>query len=212
MSTITVCFVDENDVQRRAFANALAGLFADSGISIKEMAPLPKVEDYAALLADGSVMGLILDQKMEDGGVGYSGTQLSAHLRGFMPKLPIVILSNYTDDPALFEQDADAVEYLISKKTIVDPTARDAQIFKARFLRRLSGYADLIGARAQRFHDLLVKSLKESLNAEEAAEMGLLESERLLPQQAKEIGDVKALQDAITELKKRLNKDDLPLA
>lgn len=211
MNPITICFVDENDEQRRAYARVLAELFADSGVAIKAIAPLPKVEDYAALLADGSVMGLILDQKMEDGGVGYSGTQLSAHVRGFMPKLPIVILSNYTDDTALFEQDADAVEYLISKKTIADPTTRDAQIFKARFLRRLGGFADLIGTRAQRYHDLLVKSLKETLSAEETTEMGLLESERLLPQQAKEIGDVKALQDAIAELKKRLNKDDLPL-
>ncbi len=210
MNQITICFIDENDEQRRAYARVLGELFADTGIVVKAMAPLPKVEDYSAILADGSVIGLVLDQKMEDGGVGYTGTQLSAYLRGFMSKLPIVILSNYTDDPAL-EKDADAVEYVISKKTIADPTTRDAQIFKARFLRRLGGFAEILGARAQRYQDLLVKSLRESLPPEEAAEMGLLEKERILPQQAKEIGDVKALQDAIAELKKHINKNDLPL-
>lgn len=211
MNANIVFLVDENGEQRRAFALTLGELFEGAGLTIKPMAPLPTPADYAPLLADGSVVSLILDQKMEDGGVAYSGTQLSAYLRGIAPKLPIFILSNYTDDRALFEEGEGDVEYIVSKKMIADPTSRDAQIFKARFLRRLNVFVDLLDARAKRYHDLLVKSLREKLTPEEEKEMGLLENERIIPQQAKEIGDIKALEAAISELRERIQSDNLPL-
>lgn len=209
MNPDTVYLVDENEEQRRAFVLTLSELFEGCGLTIKPLAPLPRPEDYAPLLATGSVAALILDQKMEDGGVAYSGTVLSSFLRGIVPKLPIIILSNYTDDRALFENGEGAVEYIVPKKIITDPTTRDAQIFKERFLRRLSAFVDLLNGRAKRYHELLVKSLREKLTPEEAAEMGLLETDRALPQQAKEIGDVMALEAAIDELRKRITPDEM---
>lgn len=211
MKPDTVYLVDENAEQRRAFTLTLNELFEGNGIVIRSMAPLPNPEDYAALLAGGTVAALILDQKMEDGGVAYSGTQLSARLRSIAPKLPIFILSNYTENRSLFEDGEGDVESIISKKDITDPTTHDAQIFKARFLRRLSGFVDLLDERAKRYHDLLVKSLRETLTPEEEKEIGVLETERIIPQQAAEIGDIKALQVAIAELRKRIHPDELPL-
>ena len=204
MKSHLVYLIDENDEQRRAFSLVLNELFKGSGLLIEGRVPLPKPQDYAAVIASGDVSALILDQKMEDGGVAYSGTQLSGFLRGIVPKLPIYILSNYTDDYALFEDGEGYVEDLISKRSVTDPTSKEAQIFKARFLRRIGGFVDVVEQRAARYHDLLVKSLRETLSPDELAEMGILESERAIPQQAMELRDIHDLSAAIEELRKRI--------
>ncbi len=209
MSPKTAYLVDENEEQRRAFTLTLNELFEDTGVVIQAIVPLAVPADYAPLLAEGSVAALILDQKLEDGGVSYSGTELSAYLRGIVPKLPIVILSNYTDDPALFEKGEGEVEYIISKKVIADPTCRDAQIFKARFLRRLDVFADVLDERARRYHVLLVQSLNKPLNAEELAEMNALEGERLSAVAAAERERQQQLDADITRLKSLLGRDKL---
>jgi hypothetical protein len=211
MKSNIVYLIDENEEQRRAYALVLGELLDGTGLVIEPLAPLPTPDDYAPLLATGSVVALILDQKLEDGGVAYSGTQLSGHLRGIAPKLPIFIISNYTNDPELFKDGEGDVEYIIAKKVINDPTSRDAQIFKARFIRRLGVFADVLNERTQRYHNLLVKSLSESLTNEEEKELGLLETERAIPQQATEIRDIKALEDAIAELRSRMNPNKTSL-
>jgi hypothetical protein len=203
--------VDENEEQQRAFSLTLGELFADTGLRVIGMGPLAEPADYLEMLAKGDVAALILDQKMEDGGVRYTGTQLSTYLRGVSPKLPIVILSNYTDDRNLFEDGEGDVEYVVAKSAIVNPTSREAQIFKARLVRRLDVFADLLQERSRRFHDLLVKSLREGLTSEEQTEMGLLETERLLPQQAAELKDIEALDKAIAELRRRMYPDNFTL-
>jgi CheY-like chemotaxis protein len=204
----TVYLVDENDEQRRTYARILKELFEGSGLIITDLIPFPTVNEYTALLKSGRVAALILDQKLEDGGIPYSGTQLSSHLRGITPKLPIFILSNYTNEPELFVGGEWSVEDIVPKSIVLDPTSEGAKIFKARFLRRLGVYGDVLDDRAQRYHDLLVKSLKETLTAEEQNELGLLETERVLPQHATELEDVKALENAIAELRRRLGSDD----
>lgn len=209
MNPDTIFLVDENLQQRRAYVLALNELLQGTGYSVEALEPLPLVTDYGGILSSGSVAALILDQKMEDGGIPYSGTELSAYLRSIVPKLPIVILSNYTKDAALFENGEGSVEYIVPKAVVADPTCRDAQVFKERFLRRLTGFTELLNERAQRHHDLLIKSLKDKLTPEEEAELGLLEIDRTLPQQANELRDIKALETAIAELKKRIEPTDL---
>jgi hypothetical protein len=204
MNPSDVYLVDENEEQRRACGLALSGLFAETGIEIKQLAPLQLPSDYTPLLASGSVLAFVLDQKMEDGGVAYSGTELSTYLRGISPKLPIFILSNHTEDRALFAEGESDVEYIISKSVLWDTSSPDATIFKARFLRRLNAFVDVLSARAQRHHELLVKSLKEKLTLDEDRELGLLDTERVLPHHAAEIGDVKKLEAALAELRKRI--------
>lgn len=207
MSTHTMLLVDENAEQRRAYTLILTELFEGTGVVIRAIAPLAKPADYNPIVADGGIAALILDQKMEDGGVGYTGTELSSFLRGVVPKLPIFILSNFTEEKALFEQGEGDVEYIVDKKVLTDPTTRDAQIFKARVLRRLNVFADVLTERAQRYHDLLVKSLTSRLSADEEKELGLLDAERAVPQQATEIVDIKALDQAIADIRKRLDSD-----
>lgn len=207
MTTHTMLLVDENEQQRHAYELVLNELFDGTGVQVKAIIPLAQPTDYNSLFADGAISALILDQKMEDGGVGYTGTELSSFVRGILPKLPIFILSNYTEEKVLFEEGESDVEYIIDKKTLNDPTSRNAQIFKARVLRRLNVFADVLAERAQRYHDLLVKSLTGRLSVEEEKELGLLDLERAVPMQATEIVDIKTLDAAIAEIRKRLEAD-----
>lgn len=209
MSLKTVYLIDENEEQRRAYTLTLSELFEDAGVVIEAIVPLPTPADYASLLAGGGVSALILDQKLEDGGVSYSGTELSAFIRGIAPKLPIVILSNYTDEPALFEQGEGDVEYIIPKKVVADPTCRNAQIFKARFLRHLNVFTDVLNERAQRYHDLLVRSLNVSLSPEEQAEISALEGDRLSAVAAAERERQQKLDADIERLKSILEREGI---
>jgi hypothetical protein len=68
-----------------------------------------------------------------------------------------------------------------------------------------------LNEREKRFHDLLVKSLREPLSPEEEKELGLLEDERVLQVHAQELSDTKALQKTIEELKAKLAPDKLKL-
>lgn len=208
MSRSIAYLVDENAEQRRAFSRTLNELLNELGIEVIPIAPLASPQGYAELLESNEVAALILDQKMEDGGVQYSGTELSSILRGFAPKLPIFILSNYTEDRSLFENGEADVDVIVPKKDIIDPTSKNAQIFKARFVRRTALFDLIVAERTKRYHDLLVKSLSGvKLDEAEATELGVLEEERLLPQQAIELPDIRQLEAAIEELKKRLDQD-----
>ncbi len=209
--TKTIYFIDEDEVERRSSVDVLREIFASETLAVEAQAPLALIDDYAALVADPDTAALIVDQRLDTNGmVSYSGIQLAAFLRTIASKLPIVILTNYpTDDFGGLDW---AVECIFEKTAMLrDPQARVTQEWKARLIRQIDVFGDVRGAREQRFHDLLVKSLREKLSTAEEAELGLLETERILPVQAQEIRDISVLEEAIAELRKRIHADKLPL-
>lgn len=208
MSPLELRLIDENEVQRETYAAALNALMENTGVVVAPMAPLNEMQDYIALLAEKKISGLILDQKLEDGGFSYSGSQLATFLRSIFPKLPIVILTNYKHEQEQFDTGEKDVEYICAKDEIKDPDSRPAQIIKARLLRRLNVFADVLGERERRYHDLLVKSLKEPLSAEDEKELGLLEEARVLPVQATEVRESQTLEKALEELRKRVGEGE----
>lgn len=206
----TVLFIDDDEIERRSCTDVLKEIFHGTTIAIEGVAPLPTLADYSKMVASDTVAALILDQKLNTAvAVPYSGAELAAHLRAIGSNIPIVILTNYPEEVA---SRGWAVECIIQKKNILhDPTATPAQEFKARLSRQVELTASLIGERERRFHDLLVKSMKEPLTADEEKELGVLESERLVPAQAEEFRDAKSLERAIEELKAKLRPDKLNL-
>ena len=198
MKSLELLLIDEQEKQRRAYSAILNLLFQDTDVIVRAMEPLRLMEDYLPLLAKGAIAGLILDQKLEDEGFSYSGSDLATFLRGVYSKLPIFILTNYADEPEQFEGSQKDVEDIYSKRTVDNPLSPEAEIFKARMLRRLNVFVDVQSERQQRFHDLLVKSLKEPLSQEESSEMGLLRQERVIGIQAAELQQAPKL-DALLE-------------
>lgn len=208
-----VFFIDDDEYERRSSTDVLNEVFQGTGIHVEALPPLPTLTDYAGFLAEEKASALILDERLNTtGGVTYTGAELAAHLRKIGGKLPIVILTNFPDDDDVFSRLGWAVEDVVAKKRVLkDPASPMALEFKARLARQIETAGVVLANREQRFHDLLIKSLKESLTPEEEKELGLLEDERILPMQASEISAAKSLQKTIAELKAKLNSDELKM-
>jgi len=209
MKPVILYFVDEKEEARWANAHALKRLLDTPDVEVIGLAPFQAFSEYDSLLANPQVRGFFIDQRMRGGGVNYNGIELAEYLRGHNRKLPIYILTGYpTDD---FIGTAYRVEDIVDKEDIEDRDTDKAKMIRARILRRLAVFADVLNERELRFHGLLVKSMKEPLTSDEEKELGVLESERLVPMQAEELHDAKFLDKTIEELKAKLGPDKLNL-
>ena len=210
MNPTILYLVDDKEEARHANGPALQRFLGSSDIKVVPIEPFPEFMQYAALLGQPALGGFFIDQKMRGGGiVNYNGIELAGHLRAVLPKLPIYILTGYPNED--FTGTAYRVEDIVDKEVIEDRDTEEAQILRARILRRLNTFTDVLDAREQRFHELLVKSMKEQLTESEEKELGLLETERLTPQHATELRDAKALEQAMAELKAKLYNENLNL-
>jgi hypothetical protein len=198
-----VYLVDEQPRELAANRRTLEILLEDSGVVIKELPPRKRLSGYNKLLADPDTAAFILDQRLMTTGeiVDYNGIRLASHLRGINPKLPIYILTNYcSTDTDLRGSNEEIVEDILPKGDLLNHNARLR--FKARFLRRLVVFRDVLSQREARFHALLTKSLKRKLPAAEQRELDELQEARLAPLQAAELADIAALGKSIEALKK----------
>ena len=210
MNPIILYLVDDKEEARHANGPALQKFLGSPDIKVVPLEPYPEFARYDTLMRDPALGGFFIDQKMRGGGVvNYNGIELAGHLRGLHPKLPIYILTGYPNED--FTGTLYRVEDIVDKEDIEDRDSEKAQVLRARILRRLNVFGDVLDAREQRFHELLIKSMKEPLTAAEEKEMGLLETERLAPQHAAELHDAKALEQAIAELKAKLHNENLNL-
>lgn len=210
MKRHVIYFVDENEPARRANLRDLTVLLDNPAIHIRDLAPLKTFAEYDSLAADPATAAFILDQRMKAGGtVSYNGTDLAAHLRGIDAKMPIYILTGYSDQIDDFRGSEYLIEYIIDKEHIENPASEEAKIVKARLLRHLDIFNDVRNARDQRFHDLLIKSSREALLPNEEKELRELEGERIATVAAAEREKQIKLDAEIESLKKLLGRDKL---
>jgi hypothetical protein len=205
MSKQIVYLVDEQPTELSANRRALETILGDAGLTIKELLPTTRLADYNRLVASPTTVAFIIDQKLRvSGDANYSGIEMASHLRSINPKLPIYILTNYPDDHELGGGNDRTVEDIIPKKDLTYPNHDKALRFKARFLRHIAVFRDVLSQREQRFHSLLTKSLRQNLSAVEQRELNELQEVRLAPIQAAELEDIASLGKSIEELKKAL--------
>lgn len=206
-----VYLVDEQSSQRRANCLVLTRLLSDPLVKVKieAIAPYENLSQYDHLLAQATTAAFIIDQKLHTTGeADYEGTKLASHLRAINTKLPLYILTNYPDDAK--QKGENTVEDVIDKRDLINDKAKN--LFKARFLRRIAVYRDVLSAREQEFHDLLVKGLNGSLSNEERAQLDLLKAARRLPLQAADMDRIAQLNMSIDKLKSVLALVDRPKA
>lgn len=200
-----IYFVDEDPAARRANARALTTLLENQDIKVKEQEPLKALAGYSELLADPDTAAFVLDQRMKGSGhVPYNGTDLARYLRGIDGKMPIYILTGHADDVEDFRGSKHLVEYIIGKDEIEDAGSETAQVVKARMLRHLDVFNDVRDVQEQRFHDLLVKSLRQSLTSEEQEEMDLIEGDTTAPLLAAERSKESELSEQLNQLRQIL--------
>jgi len=212
MKRYAIYFIDEDEAARRANARALVSLLDNPKIEIRSIPPLKTFAEYDALAAAPSTAAFILDQRMKaSGSASYNGTDLAAHLRGIDSKMPIYILTGHADEKEDFLGSEHLVEHIIDKEHIEDPSSEVAKIVKARMRRHLDVFNDIRDDRAERFHKLLVKSLREPLSVEEHAEMNELENAEEAPIAAAERTESQNLGEILEQLKKITGGEQLPL-
>lgn len=205
MERKVVYVVDEDDAARNANCRDLRTLLVAGELDIRALAPFKFLAEYDELLAKPDTAAFILDQRMRTSGVvSYDGTDLARHIRGIDAKIPIYILTGHPDDDAEFEGANYLVEHIIGKDWIEDPTSELAITAKARILRHIAIFDDVRKVQEQRFHDLLVKSIREGLTQDEQDEMNRLEYETAVSvaaaersEEAKLLRQIKELQDVI---------------
>lgn len=202
-----VLFIDDDDVERRSSLAVLREIFEGTPLSVSARAPFRDRSEYAELVAKGDIAAIILDQRLNTSGdVSYSGSELAAYLRSIGSRVPIVILTNYPGDD--FTGEGWAVECIVQKKkTLQDPASNDATEFKLRLTRQIAICADVLAVRESRFHELLVKSSRGSLSADEERELRQLEGERVAAVVVSERERQLKLDADIEALKKLLHQD-----
>ena len=214
-----VLFIDDDEIELRTWVSSLKELFGDTDIEVVGCAPFQSLSEYSSLVTKDAVSALLLDHVLViSGAVTYSGAELAAHLRSIGSRVPIYIMTNYVGSDSEESEEISseftskgwAVEEVLQKKAILrDPTCVKALNFKARLTRQIQISGAVLAAREQRYHDLLIKSSRDGLSAEETKELQGLEDDRILPVLAEEREEEQRLDSEIDKLKKLLGEGDL---
>lgn len=195
-----IWLIDENENELKTYCRDLKNLMPDS-VQIEAMIPLPRKEDYlSAVLENTSTATVIIDQRLKDTGIAdYLGIDLARFIRSVNSKLPIYILTNFAQEEQEFAGSRWSVEDIINKADFTDDEKK--LTLKARILRRIDVYTDILKAREERFNQLLRKSLSQELTPEERAEFSELEFQRTSPTLASELQQLAALQEIVEKHK-----------
>ena len=193
MNKRIIWLIDENERQSRTYVNQLRMMLPYSITVEPIFPPYRQKADYLPVLDDPETVCFVIDQKLKDTGIAtYTGIELAQYLRGINRKIPIYILTNYAQQQDQFVEGEWSVEEIISKGSLCDD--RQSQITKARIIRRIDVYEDILGEREKRFSQLLRKSLNDELNEAELQELEQLQFERTAPTLASEVAELSQLE------------------
>jgi len=198
--------IDENQDQLKTSAALLHIILPE--IQIMQRLPFPLMPDYIALmLNDSETACVMVDQKLKDTGIAlYFGIELAQYLRAIDQKLPIYILTNYVDEKEQFEEGQWSVEDIIDKHQISDVNSDYVRTFKARLLRRMDTYGDVLAERQRRFQELLRKSLTSELSSEDIQELQELQGIRGAAIAANEAELLSRVENTLREYQEKLGR------
>lgn len=127
-----------------------------------------------------------VDEKLKHSGIAsYTGTELIEKIRVIDSKIPIYILTSFSDEVEQYHGD---IEFVIDKNYW--ESEEEEENLKKRFLRHINTYKDIKSKQAIRFDELLEKSLFSTLSEDEIDEFNALNLER-----NKKIADEKLISD-----------------
>jgi len=204
MDKSIIWLIDENVNELNTYCRDLKKLMSDS-VQIEAIVPFPLKEDYiSTVLENRNTATIIIDQKLKDTGIAdYLGIELARFLRSVNHKLPIYILTNFPNDEE-FVGSKWSVEDIINKADFTDDEMK--LTLKARILRRINVYTDVLKERELKFTNLLRKSLKEELTSDELQEFSELEFHRTSTTFASEIPQLRELEKIVEKHKELMEK------
>lgn len=195
-----VWFIDDMPDEARIYSRKLQ-LMLGSELEVRPLEPEPSQDAYVQLLQDPNTVCLIVDQRLfVRGTVTYTGISLAQYLRGINTKVPIYILTNWSNDTDAFAGGEWSIEAIISKEDLIrDERDEQRKTHGARIRRNINIYQDILLGRAARFNTLLHKSLKEDLSEEEVNELDQLQAARASAIVAEELQQLRSLEDIIKQ-------------
>jgi hypothetical protein len=204
----TTLYIDDRLDSRNTYSEDLNDIFGPS-VAILAIAPLATLpEMLSKIINQNQLVSLVLDQRLyESGDTDYTGLKLASVVRASLPKLPIYILTNWTDKL----DDAYHVEYVFEKEHISEDVYKKEAT--ARVRRHVNVFEDIIDEREDRFAELLPKYLGSQLSKDEENEFLSIKAGRIKPysHEFDEDPELKAKLDeqaiALDETLKRLEDD-----
>ncbi len=192
-----IWLIDDNEDELANYRSLLEAEIPNT-VVVQGASARPKIGDYSDVVQEEATSAVIVDHRLKEAGIAdYTGIELAQYLRALNDKVPIYILTNFADEVDEFVEGEWSVEYIISKSDIVREDKR--KIFIARLLRHMDIYEAILQGRAERFDNLLRKSLEEDLSEEELDELEKLKFERSTPGLASELAQLSALREVIQE-------------
>lgn len=200
MAKPIIFVIDDQLTQRQMLQWDLRDLF-EGEYEIVPLEALEQMDGYYKLLDHPDVLGLLIDQRLNEPGIStvFTGIDLAKYLRGAFPEMPIFLITGYDPDDQVESSDAGAVDAVVHKKELRAGTP-EAERFKQRFLRQSKRYTESLTEWQRQFRDLLARRLQGTISNEEEAILVQMETERLIPTQAAEDGDVAKLDKQIKAL------------
>lgn len=198
---LKILYIDDKESEIKTYGRALKEAIDGDGIEVVFLyPPYENMEDFLDVLNDPDIASLIIDHKLQDK-VTYSGIELAMYLRGVNTKLPIYILTNFDTLDDEFAGDEWSVEAIIAKDSLIPKL----DTYKARILRRLNIFGDVLAEREERFHELLRKSLNAEITDEESKEIEELQFARTEGLLAKELPQLEELEKILRLYEEKMN-------
>lgn len=171
----TIVFIDDDLDVRDTYELSMSFMFSNE-YKIICLDVKPSIEEMIQVLnkIDDKVIYFV-DEKLKHSGIAtYTGVELVQQIRMFDAKIPIYILTSYSDEIERYLGD---IEFVIDKNDW--ESVDQEENLKKRFLRHIDTYKDIKSKQAERFEFLLEKSLFSTLSEEEIEEFKSLDLSRV---------------------------------
>jgi len=204
--TEKIIFIDDEEDSRVIYEDILQDIYGDE-YEVIAIEPEPTTRDMVnKLISIQSLVSIVIDEKLQVGlATDYQGSQLVEAIRVLDSKLPLYILTSEID---LITPPLGSVEYVIDKNEVEHSSYKEQCSMLMR--RHINSFNDIKTARAERFDELLKKSIDIGLSAEEKKEYEELDIVRIKPTlSAEDSGNSEELdrqQSLIDEIEAQLKK------
>lgn len=171
----TIIFIDDDSDIRATYELSMRMMFSEE-FKIICLDVEPTLEGMILKLSDiPDKVTYFIDEKLKHSGIAsYSGVELVERIRLFDSKIPIYILTSFSDEIEKYLGD---IEFVIDKNDW--DLDEEEQNLTKRFLRHINTYKDIKSKQAERYEVLLEKSIFSTLSQEEIEEFKSLDLSRV---------------------------------
>lgn len=171
----TIIFIDDDSDIRATYELSMRMMFSEE-FKILCLDVEPTLEGMILKLSDiPDKVTYFIDEKLKHSGIAsYTGVELVERIRLFDSKIPIYILTSFSDEIEKYLGD---IEFVIDKNDW--DLDEEEQNLTKRFLRHINTYKDIKSKQAERYEVLLEKSIFSTLSQEEIEEFKSLDLSRV---------------------------------